>query len=122
MDSVDLTTWVSHDLEQLAKKKARDRTALERWNRDTAVFSYAILIIVLILLNHEVGMQVVAAVSVMGLILIWFMGLLQGRRLYQQNYGEELLRLKQEVEIISKESDGEAIEEKVRKAMRDMWR
>ena len=122
MGSADLATWVSHDIEQLAKKKARERTAAERWNRDATIFTYCILIIVLILLYNEVGVQIVATVAILGLTLVWVMGWLQGRQLYKQIYGDEVLRLQREVKSMSGETDGEAIEERIRQAMRDMWR
>ncbi len=122
MDGTDLAMWVSHDIEQLAKHKARARITRERWNRDVTVFTFSILIIVLILLYSEVAMPIVAIVAILGLVLVWFLGWLEGRKLYTQIYDEERLRLTQEVKSMEREMDNELIEEKIRKAMRDMWR
>ncbi len=122
MDSTDLTMLASHDMEQLAKHKARDRITRERWNRDVTVFTFSILIIVLILLYNGVTMPIVAIVAILGLLLVWSMGWLEGRQLYQQIYDEELLRLMQEVRSMLRETDSETVEEKIREAMRDMWR
>jgi len=122
MDSADITTWVSHDIEQMAKKRANERIAVDRWNRDVTVFAFSILIIVIILIYNEVMMEIVATIAILGLVLIWIMGWLQGKKLFEQTYDEELLKLQQEVKNLIRETDDDAIEEKVRKAMRDMWR
>lgn len=111
--------WLTPEMEQVAMQKAQDRANMERWNRDVSVFTFAILIIVVILLYNDVAVEIVALVAVFGLFAVWLMGWLQGKKLYLQIYREELSNLVQE----AKRSEGEeAIEEKIREAMREMWR
>ncbi len=75
MDSANLTMLASHDMEQLAKHKARDRVTRERWNRDVTVFTFSILIIVLILLYNDVSMAIVAIVAILGFLSLEFSSL-----------------------------------------------
>ena len=115
------------EMEQVAMQKARDRTKVERWNRDVTVFAFAILIIVMILLFNEVRTEIVAASAFFGLLGVWLMGWLQGRQSYQQVYREELYKLEQDAkeavnEVMKQTSEEDAIEEKIRMSMRDMWR
>ena len=114
-------------MEQLAMQKARDRIKVEKWNRDVTVFAFAILIIVIILLYNEVKTEIVAAAAFFGLLGVWLIGWLQGRQSYQQVYKEELSKLEQDAkedvnEMMKQTSEGDALEEKIRMAMRDMWR
>ncbi|MGB2813665.1 MAG: hypothetical protein WBC50_02515 [Dehalococcoidales bacterium] len=122
MDSAASTTLINQEMEQLAKRKAKGRTAIERWNRDATIFTYSILIIVLILLNNAVEMYIVEIVALLGLVSIWVMGFLQGRQLYRRIFDEELIKLQEEVARMFRETEGETIEDKIRQAMRDMWR
>jgi hypothetical protein len=122
MDSTGLTEWVTREMEQAAVKQAKSRTATERWNRDVTVFAFSILIIVVILLESGVGMEIVVPVAVLGLLSIWLMGWLQAKRLYLQIYREELDKLEQTARTIAQDKEEESIEEKLRQAMRDMWR
>jgi len=113
---------VIQEMEQMAMLKAKSRANTEKWNRDVTVFSFAILVIIVILLFQGIGLGIVAPVAVIGLGAIWLMGWKQGRRIVMRFYSEELSKLEQESEKVTKETEEEAIEEKVRKAMRDMWR
>lgn len=108
-------------------QKARNKTKVEMWNRDVTVFAFAILIIVVILLFNEVRTEIMAAAALFGLLGLWLMGRLQGRQSYQQVYREELSKLEQEAKeavnkVMKQTSEEDAIEEKIRMAMRDMWR
>ncbi len=126
MDEAKVTKQFSPDMEQLAARRARDRANAARWNLDIAIFSFVVLIIVIILLFQEIRIEVVAPVAIFGLAMVWLVGWRQGRQLYPRFYDEELSKLEQELEkgvteIIEKTVE-ETIEEQVQKALRERWR
>ena len=122
MPEDEATNRISPEIERRAERSAKDRIKAARWNLDIAVFSFAVLIIVIILLFQEVGIEIVAPVAALGLGLVWLAGWWQGRQLYQRFYDEELVKLerasKEKVEGIIDET----VEEKVQKALRERWR
>ena len=122
MQDTHETKQPDQEMKQLAMRKARSRANTERWDRNVTVFSFAILIIVIILLFQEVGMGIVTPVAVIGLATVWLAGWRQGRQLFVHFYSEELSKLEQASEEKVEEAEEETIEEKIRKAMRDMWR
>jgi len=109
-------------MEQTAAQRAKDRANAARWNLDIAVFSFALLIIVIILLFQGIGIEIVAPVAVFGLAMVWLAGWWQGRQLYQRFYDEELSKLVRELRRTVKGAVEETIEEKVQKALRERWR
>ena len=117
---------VSPEMEQTATQRAKDRANAARWNLDIAVFSFAILIIVIILLFQEVRIEIVAPVAIFGLTMVWLTGWRRGRQLYPRFYNEELLKLEQELEKGGKETiektAEETIEERVQRALRERGR
>jgi len=120
MQSDHAAKQINEEKKQMAMRTARSRANKEKWNRNSTVFSFAILAIVIILNNQGVGWEIVAPVAMIGLTLVWLMGWLQGRQVYSDFYSEELSKLEQEE--TTKEMEEEPIEEKVRRAIRDMWR
>jgi len=122
MQSAEAAKLFSQEMKQTAMQRARSKANTERWNRDITVFSFAVLVIVIILLYQGIVIEIVAPVAVLGLAAIWLVGWRQGRQLYVQFFSEELSRLELEIEKIIEETEEEPIEEKIRKAMRDMWR
>ena len=123
MEEAEVTEQVSPEMEQTATQRARDRAGAARWDLDIAVFLFAVLIIVIILLFQEAGLEVVAPVALFGLAMVWLVGWRRGRQLYRRFYEEELLKLERE---LTKTPEGttveETIEEKVQKALRERWR
>jgi ABC-type bacteriocin/lantibiotic exporter with double-glycine peptidase domain len=122
MDTIEHATGLDREIEQVATKRARERTNIEKWNRNVSALAFSILIVVIVLVYNEVSMVVVAPVAVLGLIAIWATGWMQGKRLYLQIYREELSKLQQEVMKTAEGTKEEAIEGKIREAMRDMFR
>jgi len=111
--------------EKLAAKRAETRARNARWDLDVAVFLFAVLIIVIILLFQEVGIEVVAPIAIFGLGMVWLVGWRRGKQLYESFYDEEMARLERELEKKQKPTEvkiEETIEEKVQKALRDRWR
>ena len=126
MGEAEVTKRVSPEMEQTAAQRAKDRANAARWNLDIAVFSFAILIIVIILLFQQIRIEVVAPVAIFGLAMVWLTGWRQGRQLYTRFYNEELSKLEQELEkgvteIVEKTVE-EAIDERVQKALRERLR
>ena len=113
----------SQETGKTAAQRARERARVARWDLNVAVFLFAILVIVLILLFQGIGLEVVAPVAVFGLAMVWLVGWRRGRQLYQRFYDEELLKLEQELKKVVKgtveKTVEETIEEKVQKALRE---
>ena len=110
------------EIEKLAAKRARERARTARWDLDIAVFLFAVLIIVVILLFQGIGIEIVAPVALFGLAMVWLVGWRRGRQLYNGFYEEELVRLQQalaEQEKKAKATIEETVEEKVQKALRE---
>jgi len=126
MDEAEDTRQVSPEMERTAAQRARYRARGARWDLDIAVFLFAVLIIVIILLFQEIGIEIVAPVALFGLAMVWLVGWRRGRELYQRFYDEELSALGQESKKLVKETVEktveETIEEKVQKALRERWR
>ncbi|MFC1899839.1 hypothetical protein ACFLXP_05910 [Chloroflexota bacterium] len=126
MDEVEVTKQVSPEMEQAAAQRAKDRANAARWNLDIAVLAFAILIIVIILLFQDIGIEIIALVAAFGLAMVWLAGWKQGKQMYPRLYDEELLKLEQELAwAVIKTAENkvaETIEEQVQKALRDRLR
>ena len=125
-DETGVTKQVSPEMEQTAAQRAKDRANAARWNLDIAVFSFAVLIIVVILLFQNIRIEIVAPIAIFGLAMVWLTGWRQGRQLYQRFYNEELAKLQQELEKGVKETVEktveETIDERVQRALRERLR
>ena len=117
---------VGEETKRLAAKRAGLRAKNARWDLNVAVFLFAVLIIVIILVSYEIGLEVVASIAIFGLAMVWLVGWRRGRQLYQRFYDEELSKLERELEKTIKEKAEktieETIEEKVQRALRERWR
>ena len=122
MDEAEVAKQVSLEIEQTAAQRAKDRVNAARWNLDIAIFSFAVLIIIIILLFQGIGIEIVAPVAIFGLAMVWLTGWRQGRQLYPCFYDEELAKLKRESEKIVMGTEEETIDEKVQEALRERLR
>ena len=126
MDEAEVTKQVSPEMEETAARKAKDRANAARWNLDIAVFSFAVLIIVIILLFQEIKIEIVAPVAIFGLAMVWLTGWRQGKQLYPRLYDEELSKLEHELEKAITETVEktveETVEQQVQRALRERWR
>ncbi len=117
---------VSPEMEQTAAQRARDRAMAARWDLNIAIFLFAVLIIVVILLFQGIRIEIVAPIAVFGLAMVWLCGWRRGRQLYGRFYDEELSNLELELKKVVKgaveKTVEETIEEKVQKALRERWR
>ena len=126
MDAYEADKEVSPEMERAAAQRAGDRAMNARWDLNIAIFLFAVLILVIILLFQGVATGLVAPIAVFGLAMVWLVGWQRGRQLYQRFYDEELLKLEQELKrtvrgVVEKTVE-ETIEEKVQKALRERWR
>lgn len=112
------------EMKRLAARKAAQRARVARWDLDVAVFLFAVLIIVIILLFQNVRIEIVSPIALFGLAMVWLVGWRRGRQLYKSFYQEELARLEKTLETEKKEEKTleETIEEKVQKALRERWK
>jgi len=97
MDEDDVTGLVNPEIKLAAAQSARDKARAARWDLDAAVFLFAILIIVIILLFQEIGSEIVVPVAVFGLAIVWLLGWRRERQLYRRYYNQELLKLGREL-------------------------
>ena len=74
-----MTKPADKEMEQLAAKRARERSRTARWDLDVAVFLFAVLIIVVILLYQDIGSEIVAPVALFGFVMVWLVGWRGGR-------------------------------------------
>jgi len=115
------TKSVSLEMARVAAKKARYRAKAARWDLDVAVFFFAMLAIVMILLFQGVGIEFVAPAAALGLAMGWLLGWRKEKQVYGFFYEEELSKLDEEVEK-SLGTLEEMIEEKVRETRRERSR
>jgi xanthine/uracil permease len=120
-NEAEVTKTVSLEMAQTAAQRARYRAKAVRWDLDVAVFFFAILTIVMILLFQGVGLEFVAPAAILGLALGWLMGWKKEKQVYELFYEEELSKLDQELEK-TMGTLGEMIEEKVQRAKRERLR
>ncbi len=120
-NEAEVTKTVSLEMAQTAAQRARYRAKAARWDLDVAVFFFAILTIVMILLFQGVGLEFVAPAAILGLALGWLMGWKKEKQVYELFYEEELSKLDQELEK-TMGTLGEMIEEKVQRAKRERLR
>jgi len=106
------TLRTSPDTKQMAIRRARYRASAAMWTLEVAIFLYSILTLIIILATYtKVGLEIVAAVAVVGLVIVWIAGWRRERALYELYYDEELARLEEE-------SKKTLVEEEVEKALR----
>jgi len=98
MDEAKVSKQLSPEIERAAMRRARERANVSRWELNAVIFLFAILIIIMVLLSQEIGINAVAAVAIFGLGTVWFMGWRKGKQLYEQFYKEELSKLEQRLE------------------------
>jgi len=95
MDEAKDTKQPSQGIELLATQMARSKTNVAKWGLNIAVFLFALLIIITILISLGIGTNIVAPVAIIGLAAVWLIAWRQGRQLYQRFYTEELSSLQQ---------------------------
>jgi type IV secretory pathway TrbL component len=112
------------EIKRIAARRAEQRARVARWDLDVAVFLFAVLIIVIILLFQGVAVEIVSPIALFGLVMVWLVGWRRGKQLYKSFYQEELSRL--ERTLVREKTDdqkiAETIEEKVQKALRERWK
>ena len=117
-DEAEVSRQITQENERLAAQRAKERARMARWDLDIAVFLFAVLIIVIILLFGGVEIEIVAPVAIAGLALVWLAGWRRGQQIYQSLYDEELAKLNRDLEKTTEET----IEERVQKALRERGR
>lgn len=125
-EKAEVVAGVSSEMAQAATERALVRARAARWDLEIAVFLFAVLIIVIILLFQDIGVEIVAPVAIFGLVMVWLAGWRRGRQLYYRFYDEEMSKLEQEVKRAVKgtvkETIEETIEEQVQRALRERWK
>lgn len=126
MAEAEATEKVTEEINQLAASRAKVRARNAKWDLNIAIFLFAVLIIVIILLFQGIGIQVVGPIALFGLAMVWLVGWRRGKELYQSFYKEEEAKLEQkpkEKEKVAEEKKiEETIDEKIQKALRERWK
>jgi archaellum biogenesis protein FlaJ (TadC family) len=105
------------EIEQIAAQQAKYRANVARWSIEIAIFLFALLIILIILLSEGIGIEIVAPIAIFGLAMVWFVGRRQGKQLYKRFYHEEMRKLRLELKGIAGETLEDELEEQVREAL-----
>ncbi len=128
MEQTEIPDEMNEEIKRLAARRATERARVARWDLNVAVFLFAVLIIVIILLFQGIEVEVVTPVAVFGLSMVWLVGWRQGRKLYQDFFQEEmeiqtreLMKKKLERKETIDQAIEETVEEKVQKALRERW-
>ncbi|MFC1984486.1 response regulator transcription factor [Chloroflexota bacterium] len=82
-------------IELLAIQVARSQANATKWNLNTVILLFAVLITIIILVTQGIGNGVIVPLAVLGLIAVWVIGQRRGRQLYQSSYAETLSGLQQ---------------------------
>ncbi len=122
MGEAEVTKLDISEIERTARKLARNRANTEMWSADIALYIFAVLVIIVILLFEGVRNEISVLIAIFGLGMGWLVGFRQGKRLYQRFYDEELVRLGGGFRETDTETAKETVEEMVRKALTDRWR
>lgn len=109
---------IGPELERAAIQKAKDRALSGRWDLNVAIFLFAVLMIVIILLFQDVVIEIVAPVAIFGLAMVWVVGWRRGKQLYKHFLEEEITAAKQGVNRTMGAIE-ETIEDRVQKALRN---
>ena len=109
------------ETEFIASQRAEYRSRSARWDLDVAVFFFAVLTSVLILLFEDVRVEFVASAGAVGLSLGWLMGWSKGKQLYGTFYAEEMAKLEEESRKAAEIPFEVILEEIVRKAILQRW-
>src|SRR3990172_3272230 len=127
MDKGKTADPASPEMERAAAQRASERARVARWDLNIAIFLFAVLILVIILVTYtKAGIALVAPIAGFGLAMVWVVGWQRGRQLYQRFYEEEIATLELEanknLKAKVKETIEETIEAQVQKALRERWR
>ena len=116
------------EMKRVAVRRATERARIARWDLNVAVFLFVVLIIVIILLFQDIGVEIVAPVAIFGLAMVWITGWRRGQQLYRSFYDEELFKLEKEMEEAEEKEKREkkaekpieeTVEEAVQRALRE---
>lgn len=126
MENIEATQKFDLQTQRRVVQRAKDRAKAARWDLDVAIFLFAVLIIIVVLLFQGIGIEIVAPVAIFGLAVVWLVGWRRGKKMYEHFYNEETSKAKQElgkmVKGPLKQTIEETIEAKVQKALRERWR
>ena len=117
MEEAEAAEQVNRESEQKAIRRASERARTARWDLNIAIFLFAVLIIIMVLLFQGIALEIVAPIAVAGLGMVWLVGWRQGRQLYDRFLEEELAKL----EFERGRKVAETIEEAVQRALRARW-
>lgn len=96
-ESIQHTKWLKPETIQRVKKNARYKANAARGNLETAIFLFAVLILVIILgVYVRAGLFLVTCAAVIGLVMVWLVRWIRARQLYIYYYEDELERFPDE--------------------------
>jgi hypothetical protein len=94
---------MKREIEKEAARRAITRAKVNSWDLNIALFLFLVLTVVIILLFHGLGIEIVASIAIFGLACVWLVGWRQRRILYRSYYEQELINLMRESSIKAKD-------------------
>jgi len=70
MDEIDTTKQVTPDMERAATQRAVVRAKAARWDLNVAIFLFAVLIIIIVLLFQGIRVEIVTPIAIFGLAMV----------------------------------------------------
>jgi len=95
MDNVEDFKPSLKKIGQLATRRANMQVATAKWNLNIMMFTYAILVTVILLRLDGLAVQIISPIVIVGLAIICFVAWRQWKRLYKDLYAEELCQLEE---------------------------
>jgi len=92
---LEASKLASGEVERLAAERAREKANLPKWDVNTVIVAYAVLIAVVILGFRGVVTEIVAPIAMFGLGTVWFSARRRGKHQYKNFYEEELRQLQE---------------------------
>lgn len=80
----------SSQVQELLKRRARERGTSLKWNANTLILAYTILATTIILELRSVNIAIVAAIAVLGLVIIWGYSYQQAKKVESEYLKDEL--------------------------------
>lgn len=98
---------------RLIRRSAKDRAASQRWSITSVVLLGAIFVIIILLNFQQVDRWLVAAVALLGLVVLWVFTALRSRRLEKEFYRQELRECEKILPFESQNSSSAELPEKL---------
>lgn len=95
-EKIRVLEWIHPETKKRAVRRAWDRANSRRWTLETALFLFAVLIVIILLGFQGVDSVFLAPIALIGLCLVWMLGRYQAKKAYTTFISEELIKFPDE--------------------------